>query len=135
MDDYYMNIALDLARKAFDLGEVPVGAVIVKDNIILSTAYNKKNSTGITTNHAEILAISEANKKIGDWRLNGCTMYVSLMPCDMCMGAIKEARIEKVIYACDRLYTVKDVFCSKIDNENIVNTSTDLLKKFFKIRR
>ena len=89
-DNYYMKVALDLAYEAYSNGEVPVGAVIVKDNKILSTAFNKKNSTGIAINHAEILAIIDANKFVGDWRLNGCVMYVTLKPCDMCMADIKE---------------------------------------------
>ena len=93
---YYMNLALDLARKAGELGEVPIGAVIVKDGEIISSAYNMRNQKGIATAHAEILAIEDACKKLGDWRLDGAEMYVSLEPCPMCAGAIVNARIKKV---------------------------------------
>ena len=95
---YYMNLALDLARKAGELGEVPIGAVIVKDGEIISSAYNMRNQKGIATAHAEILAIEDACKKLGDWRLDGAEMYVSLEPCPMCAGAIVNARIKKVYF-------------------------------------
>ena len=95
---YYMNLALDLARKAGELGEVPIGAVIVKDGEIISSAYNMRNQKGIATAHAEILAIEDACKKLGDWRLDGAEMYVSLEPCPMCAGAIVNARIKKVFF-------------------------------------
>ena len=135
MDDYYLNFALKLAEKAYKHGEVPVGAVIVRNNKILSTAYNKKNSSKKTINHAEIIAITRANKKIHDWRLNDCIMYVSLKPCDMCMGAISEARISKVIYASDRKYNTKSAEYIKSTNEDICNNSTFMLKNFFENRR
>lgn len=134
-DNYYMKIALDLAYEAYSNGEVPVGAVIVKDNKILSTAFNKKNSTGIAINHAEILAIIDANKFVGDWRLNGCVMYVTLKPCDMCMAAIKESRIERVVYASEGLYKMKKFSCECVNNQPIIDESTKLLKKFFLERR
>ena len=135
MDEYYMTLALKLAKKAYDRGEVPVGAVIVKNNKILSTAYNKKNSSRKAIMHAEIIAINKANRKIHDWRLNDCTMYVSLKPCDMCMGAIAESRISKVVYASDRKYVTKDVEYKKIEDETVILNSTNLLKNFFENRR
>lgn len=134
-DNYYMKVALDLAYEAYSNGEVPVGAVIVKDNKILSTAFNKKNSTGIAINHAEILAIIDANKFVGDWRLNGCVMYVTLKPCDMCMAAIKESRIERVVYASEGLYKMKKFSCKCVNNQPIIDESTKLLKNFFLERR
>lgn len=135
MDEYYMSIAFKLAKKAFKKGEVPVGAVIVKNNSILSTAYNKKNRSKRTINHAEIIAINKANKKIGDWRLNDCIMYVSLKPCEMCMGAIAESRISKVIYACDRNCSNKNVSYQQVCDSLLVEESSTLLKNFFEIRR
>ena len=136
MDDkYYMSIAIKLAKKAFRKSEVPVGAVIVCDNKILSTAYNKKNITGRTINHAEIIAIDKANKKKHDWRLNGCTMYVSLKPCDMCMGAIREARISRVVYASDRCCDSSNVTYEQVSDMSLIDDSSKLIKKFFEIRR
>ena len=103
-DEYYMNIALNEAKKAFDLKEIPVGAIIVdpSGNIIgkgHNTKELKKNSIG----HAEINAIIKANKKINNWRLLGCTMYVTLEPCEMCKKIINESRIKKVIYCTKNL--------------------------------
>lgn len=135
MDNYYMSIALKLAYKAYKKGEVPVGAVIVKNNKILSTAYNKKNKTKRTTDHAEILAIIKANKKLHDWRLNDCIMYVTLKPCDMCIGALKESRISKVIYACDTSCNSNAINCIQLFDKNMNKESSDLLKNFFSNRR
>ena len=98
MDDYYMNIAINEAKKAQKRGNVPIGAVIVKNNRIISKAYNTKNSKNIAIDHAEILAIKKACKKLKSWRLNDCTIYVTLEPCPMCMGAIVESRISNVVY-------------------------------------
>ena len=135
MDSYYMNLALRLAHKAFCKGEVPVGAVIVKDNKILSTAYNKKNKSKKTIDHAEIIAITKANKKIKDWRLTGCVMYFSLNPCEMCMGALRESRISKVIYASEASYNPKNISCAQLNDDCINDESSNLLKKFFSDRR
>ncbi len=93
-----MKIALKQAQKAFDLDEVPVGCVIVKDNKILAKSCNLRESKKSALAHAEILAISKANKKINAWRLNGCTMYVTCEPCPMCAGAILNSRIDKVVF-------------------------------------
>ena len=94
----YMNIALDEARKAFLEGEVPVGAIIIKGNEIIATARNNREATGDATGHAETLAIREACEKLGTWRLEDCELYVTLEPCPMCMGAIINSRIKKVVY-------------------------------------
>lgn len=98
MDLKFMRVALKEAEKAFLNGDVPVGAVIVKDQKVISKAYNKKEKTRDATNHAEILALKKASKKMGDWRLNDCVMYVTLAPCLMCLGAIMQSRISKVVY-------------------------------------
>lgn len=91
-----MKEALKQARKAYDKLEVPVGAVIVKDGKIIARAYNQKEEKNDTTNHAEILAIKKASKKLGSWRLIDCDMYVTLEPCSMCAGALIQSRIRKV---------------------------------------
>lgn len=92
----FMNVALEEAYKSFQLGEVPVGAVIVKDNKIIGRGHNLKETNNDATMHAEIIAIKEASKAIGNWRLNGCEMYVTLEPCVMCTGAILHSRISKL---------------------------------------
>ncbi len=96
----FMNNALTLAQKAFNKGEVPIGAVIVKNNKIVSTGFNNREKTQQAINHAEIIAIKKACKKLKSWRLNDCEMYVTLEPCSMCAGAILNARIEKIHIAC-----------------------------------
>jgi tRNA(adenine34) deaminase len=97
MDEYFMNQALAEAQKAFDMEEVPVGAVIVKDNNIIAKGYNLKESLGDCTCHGEIIAIREACKALGGWRLSDCDMYVTLEPCPMCAGALVQARIRRLI--------------------------------------
>lgn len=96
MEEKYMKEALKEAKKAYEKLEVPVGAVIVKDNRIIARAHNLKETKKDTTNHAEILAIQKASKKLGAWRLNDCEMYVTLEPCSMCAGAIINSRIKKI---------------------------------------
>ena len=96
MEEKFMKEALKEAKKAFDKDEVPVGAVIVKDGKIIARAHNLKESKTDTTYHAEILAIQKASKKLESWRLEGCTMYVTLEPCPMCASAIKQARISNI---------------------------------------
>lgn len=94
----YMSLALKEAEKAFLLGEVPVGAVIVKENKIIGTGYNKREKEQNALFHAEIEAINEACKATGSWRLEGCSMYVTLEPCPMCTGAIINSRLQKVVF-------------------------------------
>ena len=97
-DIEYMKIALTEAQKAFELSEVPVGAVVVRDGEIIATAYNLRETGKIATAHAELLAIDKACKALGGWRLSGCTLYVTLEPCPMCAGAIVNSRIDRVVY-------------------------------------
>lgn len=94
----FMVKALAQAKKAAEVGEVPIGVVIVKDNIVIARAYNKRNQSKNALHHAEMLAIEKACKKLKDWRLEGCDMFVTLMPCPMCAGAIVNARIERVFF-------------------------------------
>lgn len=93
----YMKEALRQAKKAYELGEVPIGCVIVHEGKIIGRGYNRRNTDKNTLAHAEITAINKASKKIGDWRLEGCTLYVTLEPCQMCAGAIVQARIDEVV--------------------------------------
>lgn len=99
-DELYMAEALKQARKAYKLGEVPIGCVIVYEGKIIGRGYNRRNTDKNTLCHAEITAIKKASKVIGDWRLEGCTMYVTLEPCQMCAGACVQARIDKAVIGC-----------------------------------
>lgn len=92
-----MREAIKQAKKAAAIGDVPIGCVIVYDDKIIARAYNKRNKNKTTLAHAELLAIAKASKKLGDWRLEGCTMYITLEPCQMCAGAIVQARIPRVV--------------------------------------
>lgn len=93
----YMKAAIQQAKKAYKLGEVPIGCVIVYQDKIIGRGYNRRNTDKNTLAHAEISAIKKASKKMGDWRLEDCDLYVTLEPCQMCSGAIVQARIKKVI--------------------------------------
>ncbi|WP_058309220.1 tRNA adenosine(34) deaminase TadA [Gracilibacillus massiliensis] len=97
-DQEYMQIAIDEAKKAEVLGEVPIGAVIVYQDEVIATAFNLREKLQTTTSHAEMLAIDKANEVIGSWRLEDCSLYVTLEPCPMCAGAILQSRISRVVY-------------------------------------
>ncbi len=99
-EERYMKMALREAKKAYALGEVPIGCVIVYDGKVIGRGYNRRNTDRTTLAHAEIRAISKACKYIGDWRLEGCTLYVTLEPCQMCAGAIVQSRIDRVVMGC-----------------------------------
>ena len=146
MDQYWMKQALSLAEEAAEKGEVPVGAVIVKDGALLCGAYNLRERNRQATAHAELLAIEEACRLLGSWRLRGCTLYVTLEPCPMCAGAIVNSRIERVVFG------VKDPAagcCGSVLNLNSYpfnhalsltggvceQECKDLLRRFFERRR
>ena len=97
-DELYMAEAISLAKQAAEMDEVPVGAVIVRDGEIIARAYNTREGTKCATHHAELLAIEEACRVLGGWRLPGVTLYVTMEPCCMCAGAIVNARVERVVY-------------------------------------
>lgn len=96
-DEKYMKAALREAKKAYKLDEVPIGCVIVQNDKIIARGYNRRNTDKNTLAHAEMSAIKKASKKTGDWRLEDCTMYVTLEPCQMCAGAIVQSRLGKVV--------------------------------------
>ncbi len=97
VDEKYMRAAIREAKKAYALDEVPIGCVIVQNDKIIARGYNRRNTDKNTLAHAEIAAIRKASKKTGDWRLEDCTMYVTLEPCQMCAGAIVQSRLGKVV--------------------------------------
>ncbi|MGG7059079.1 nucleoside deaminase [Clostridium nigeriense] len=142
----YMNIAIEEAWKAYNKGEVPVGAVIVRDGEIISRQHNLKEEKKLTTAHAEILAIEEASRKLNNWRLSGCHMYVTLEPCPMCAAAIAQSRISKLFIgtfnkdmgACGSTINLLDydIFNWKVDVKWCYNQKcSDLLTSFFENKR
>ena len=94
---HFMNMAITQAKKAYSINEAPIGCIIVYEDKVIAKAYNRRNKDKSTLSHAEILAIKKACKKLGDWRLENCTMYVTLEPCPMCAGAILQSRIKKIV--------------------------------------
>ncbi|HHT98401.1 MAG TPA: nucleoside deaminase [Clostridiales bacterium] len=144
MDDKFMKEALKQATKAYNLGEVPIGCVIVFNDKIISRGYNKRNTKKTTLSHAELLAIEKASKVMGDWRLEGCTMYITLEPCQMCAGAIVQARIKRVVLGSmnpkagcagsilNLLQMEQFNHQVEITKDVLENECTELLQKFFK---
>lgn len=129
MNNKFMRIAIKEAEKAKKIGEIPVGAVIVKDGKVLSKAHNLKESKNIATFHAEIIAIEKACKKLDNWRLIDCEMYVTLEPCSMCYGAIEESRISKLYIGSKS--SVKTVQNCKKEYGILEKECTNMLKSFF----
>ena len=148
MDDArWMRAALDEARRALAEGELPVGCVIVKDGQIIASGHNMREHSGDPTDHAEVAAIRRAAKETGDWRLTGCTLYVTLEPCPMCAGAISQARLDRLVYgAADPRYGCAgsvyripedpafNHFC-KSDGGVLAEECAALLDEFFASRR
>lgn len=142
--EIYMEEALKEAKKAYKKLEVPVGAVIVKDDKIIARAHNLKETKKDTTKHAEIMAIQKASRKIESWRLIDCDMYVTLEPCSMCMGAIINSRIRKIYIgamdektgACGSILNLNEdyTFNHKVEIELGImkNECEDILKRFFR---
>lgn len=134
MDEKFMQEALKQARIASLNGDVPVGAVIVKNNEIIACAYNMREKTKDVTDHAEIIAIKNACKHLNDWRLNGCVMYVTLEPCTMCMGAIQQSRIDRVVYGTKNVNEIGSKM-PEITSNILENDCASILKIFFQNRR
>lgn len=124
-----------LINRSIKKKEVPVGAVIVKNNKIIAKAYNKRNKTNNILKHAEIIAINKASQKLRNWRLNECNLYTSLEPCPMCKKVIEESRIKNVYYILKRNEDIKtDTKYQQIEVENYLYYE-EKLKKFFKSKR
>ena len=96
-DEKFMKKALHQAKRAAAIGEIPIGCVIVRDGKVIARGFNQRRSRKTTLAHAEMIAIDRASRKLGDWRLEGCTMYVTLEPCQMCSGALVQSRIDRVV--------------------------------------
>jgi len=142
MNSRFMDRAIALAKEAGQMGEIPVGAVIVKDGEIISRAHNEREKTNRATAHAEVLAIDRASKVLNNWNLSGCELYVTLEPCVMCSGAIISSRISKVIFGaydkrfgcCGTLYNLlNDRFNHRAPTHGgvLINECEALLKSFF----
>lgn len=99
-DEFYMGKALEEAKTAYAVGEIPIGAVIIYQKKAIARAYNLRESLPCATAHAELLAIEKACRVLGRWRLSGCTLYVTCEPCPMCAGAIVNSRLDRVVYGC-----------------------------------
>ncbi|MBQ3494380.1 MAG: tRNA adenosine(34) deaminase TadA [Clostridia bacterium] len=131
-DEKFMQVAIKEAKKAQKNDEVPIGAVIVKEGKIIAKAYNRRNKSKIATHHAEILAIERACKQIGDWRLEGCTIYVTLEPCPMCAGAIMNARLSKVVYGAKDLSSEENTFMQIVSDTKRLNHKVDVVEGVLK---
>jgi len=147
VDKKYMDMAFDMAMVAYNNGEIPIGAVIVKDDKVIASAYNKKECMNCALFHAELLAIERASNYIGNWRLDGCDIYVTLDPCPMCASAIKQARISNVYSALSNSdihnhEIISNIFLTDKVNSSVclvsnldVIRSRNILKSFFEERR
>lgn len=146
-NEYYMKLALKEARKAYKHNEVPVGAIIVSNGKIIAKGNNQRENSGDVTKHAELIAIRKASKKKKDWRLNDCTMYVTLFPCPMCASAIIQSRISKLVIGTSTMdlknkEIVNLIFLDSIKNKKIIleenvleNECSNILKSFFQMQR
>lgn len=142
LNETFMLAAIEQAKVAAQMGEIPVGAVIVKNGEIMVRAFNKREKLNNAIAHAELIAINLACKKLKNWRLSNCELFVTLQPCLMCLGAIVNSRIKKLVYAAEKpemegifeREVMREVcFRNKIAIENgiLANESTNLIKKFF----
>ena len=135
-DKYYLEKAINEAKKAYQKNEIPVGVIIVIDNKIISRAHNLRDSTNIVTKHAEIIAIEKANKKINNWRLNNAKLYTTLEPCNMCKEVLKEARVTQVIYGAKNINSSESIDFIQINDKNLIDMCENLIKnKFNEIRK
>ena len=139
MKKEYLNKIYDLAIESYNNDEIPVGAIVVRNEEIIAMGINSRENDKSVIGHAEIKAIEVACKVVGDWRLDDCVMYVTLLPCMMCSGAILESRIKKVYYLCDRtnvcLDTKKYINTEKIDDKLLEEKYLNLLQMFFENKR
>ena len=143
-EEKYMKAAIREAKKAYALEEVPIGCVIVQNDRIIARGYNRRNTEGNTLAHAELAAIKKASKKTGDWRLEDCTMYVTLEPCQMCAGAIIQSRIPRVVVGCmnpkagcagsvlDLLHIAQFNHQAELETGVLEEECSQLMKQFFR---
>lgn len=146
-DEFYMGKALEEAKTAFAVGEIPIGAVIIYQKKAIARAYNLRESLPCATAHAELLAIEKACRVLGRWRLSGCTLYVTCEPCPMCAGAIVNSRLDRVVYGCadpkaDAVRSLFQLADSPLLNHRAAVTAgvradecAALLKDFFRRKR
>jgi tRNA(adenine34) deaminase len=146
-DEKWMNLALEQARKAEEMGEVPVGAVLVKDDLLIAKAHNQPISTNDPSAHAEMQVLRVAGEELNNYRLNGTSLYVTLEPCAMCLGAMMHARVERIVYGahdpktgvCGSSENLMDANCFNhkitLTSGVLENESKQLLKNFFISRR
>lgn len=133
MNEYFFNEIIRLSEKSIKYGDVPVGAIIVKDGKIISKGYNKREKDKLTVNHAEIIAISKANKKLKSYFLYNCDLYVTLKPCEMCEKVINNSRISNVFYLLDKPDGKKEYAKTKVIHiqSDYEKKYKEKLKKFF----
>ena len=145
-DENFMQLALKEAQKALKKDEVPVGAIIVRDGKVIAKAHNLRETSKMATHHAEILAIEKACRKIHDFRLSGCQIFVTMEPCVMCMGAILNARIEKLIFGAkinkEEALTAREIneramlnFKTEIKSGVLEKDCSNLVSQYFKSKR
>lgn len=139
MDNKFVRKIFELSELSFKNDEVPVGAIVVRNGLIIGVGTNTREKEKSVIGHAEINAIENACANIGDWRLDECEMYVTLYPCLMCAGAIIESRLKKVYYLCDKTNVCIEHNClrniSKIDNDEFEKKYLNLLRLFFENKR
>ena len=142
MKKKYFDVVYDEAKKAVNAGEIPVGCIIVKNNVIIARSHNKREKMNSVLGHAELLALQDASKLLGNWRLEGCDVYISLDPCPMCAAALAQARVRGIYCGVsstnldeneivEKIIPKKTKFISDLD----VERSSSLLKNFFKNKR
>ena len=139
MNINFIDKIMELSQKSFDADEIPVGAIVVKDGMIVGAGINNRTGSNSVIGHAEINAIEMACKNIGDWRLDDCELYVSLKPCMLCTGTIVDSRIKKVYYLCDRTNVCFEpseyLSIQKINNVEMQEKYMKLLQLFFENKR
>ena len=138
MKEEYFNILIKLAKKASKMDEVPISAIIVKNNKIIAKAINKREKEQNVLNHAEIIAIKKASRKLKNWRLFDCDLYVTLKPCNMCENIIKQSRLRNVYYLLDKPETKKEYDKTQFVKTNICTHEqmyTKILTDFFQKKR
>lgn len=135
MNQKYMELAIEEAKKAYKKDEVPVGCVIVCDGKVIAKSYNTRERNNSVLDHAEINAIKKASKKKNTWKLDDCEMYVTLKPCSMCESIIKQSRIKNVYYLIDKFANKKEYYGTKFEQMGFANDYAKLLSDFFENKR